>query len=313
MSESRKIYDITFKKMFRLSGRMLIRFVNKVFEKNFPLDAEVKFLDPNSEDEENEILEKDIYFEICGERFQIEAQSYWDDMMFRLFEYAVSDHRKSYTKTDAYHAVYRMPKQAVVFLKSKSKRRNKLFIKLILPDDQEVEYSVNAVRALGYTPQELAENDLEILLPFQIIRMYNRVNDYDSYTDKKKDKFLHDFENMCRDIRNTMDSLLTNGSITNDEYREMLNIIKSLKAYLYSSIDDISKKGADSMLNEKIILWDDRIRAEAVAETEDKKSKQLAEMMINDQKPVDEIERYTGLDATTLKSIAQSIGKTLVI
>ena len=202
-----------------------------------------------------------------------------------------------------------MPKQAVVFLKGKSRRHNKLYIKLILPDEQEVEYSVNAVRALGYTPQELAENDLEILLPFQIIRMYNRVNGYDSYTNKKKDKFLHDFENMCRDIRNTMDSLLTNGNITNDEYREMLNIIKSLKAYLYSSIDDISKKGADSMLNEKIILWDDRIRAE----TEDKKNKQLAEMMINDQKPVDEIERYTGLDATTLKSIAQSIGKTLVI
>ena len=309
MSESRKIYDITFKKMFRLSGRMLIRFVNKVFEKNFPLDAEVKFLDPNSEDEENEILEKDIYFEICGERFQIEAQSYWDDMMFRLFEYAVSDHRKSYTKTDAYHAVYRMPKQAVVFLKGKSKRRNKLFIKLILPDDQEVEYSVNAVRALSYTPQELAENDLEILLPFQIIRMYNRVNDYKSYTEKNKEQFLHDFRNMCNDIRNTMDSLLKDERITNDEYREMLNIIKSLKAYLYSSIDDISKKGADSMLNEKIILWDDRIRAE----TEDKKNKQLAEMMINDQKPVDEIERYTGLDATTLKSIAQSIGKTLVI
>ena len=91
MSENSKIYDITFKRMFRLSGRMLIKFVNKVFEKNFPLDSEVRFLDPNSEDEENAILEKDIYFEICGERFQIEAQSYWDDMMFRLFEYAVSN------------------------------------------------------------------------------------------------------------------------------------------------------------------------------------------------------------------------------
>ena len=313
MSENRKIYDVTFKRMFRLSDRMLIKFVNKVFEKNFPLDAEVKFLDPGSEDEENEILEKDIYFEICGERFQIEAQSYWDDMMFRLFEYAVSNPRKSYDRTDAYHAVYRMPKQAVVFLKGKSRRHNKLYIKLILPDEQEVEYSVNAVRALGYTPQELAENDLEILLPFQIIRMYNRVNDYDSYTDKKKDKFLHDFENMCRDIRNTMDSLLTNGSITNDEYYEMLNITGTLEEYIYNSIEDISKKGVDSMLQERIIFRDDRIRAEAVAETEDKKNKQLAEMMINDQKPVDEIERYTGLDATTLKSIAQSIGKTLVI
>ena len=313
MSESRKIYDITFKKMFRLSGRMLIRFVNKVFEKNFPLDAEVKFLDPNSEDEENEILEKDIYFEICGERFQIEAQSYWDDMMFRLFEYAVSDHRKSYTKTDAYHAAYRMPKQAVVFLKGKSKRRNKLFIKLILPDDQEVEYSVNAVRALSYTPQELAENDLEILLPFQIIRMYNRVNDYKSYTEKNKEQFLHDFRNMCNDIRNTMDSLLKDERITNDEYREMLNIIKSLKAYLYSSIDDISIKGADSMLNEKIILWDDRIRAETKAETQAEDRRKFAEMMIIDQKPIEEIERYTGLNVAALKKIAQSLGKTLVL
>ena len=88
------------------------------------------------------------------------------------------------------HAVYRMPKQAVVFLKRKSRRHNKLYIRLILPGKQEVEYSVNAVRALGYTPQELAENDLEILLPFQIIRMYNRVNGYDGYTDEKNELIL---------------------------------------------------------------------------------------------------------------------------
>ena len=206
-----------------------------------------------------------------------------------------------------------MPKQAVVFLKGKNKKRNKLYIKLILPDDQEVEYSVNAVRALGYTPKELVENDLEILLPFQIIRMYNRVNDYKSYTEKNKEQFLHDFRNMCNDIRNTMDSLLKDERITNDEYREMLNIIKSLKAYLYSSIDDISIKGADSMLNEKIILWDDRIRAETKAETQAEDRRKFAEMMIIDQKPIEEIERYTGLNVAALKKIAQSLGKTLVL
>ena len=309
MSENSKIYDITFKRMFRLSGRMLIKFVNKVFEKNFPLDSEIKFLDPNSEDEENAILEKDIYFEICGERFQIEAQTYWDDMMFRLFEYAVSNPGDGYEKTDDCHAEYRMPKQAVVFLKGKNRKHDKLYIKLILPDDQEVEYSVKAVRALSYTPQELVENDLEILLPFQIIRMYNRVNGYKSYTEKKKEKFLSDFKKMCKDIRYTMDSLLRDERITNDEYHEMLNITCSLEERIYSNIDDISKKGVDSMLNEKVMLRDDRIRAEA----EDKRNKQLAEMMINDRKPIDEIEKYTGLNAAALKSIAQSIGKTLVI
>ena len=313
MSENSKIYDITFKRMFRLSGRMLIKFVNKVFEKNFPLDSEVRFLDPNSEDEENAILEKDIYFEICGERFQIEAQSYWDDMMFRLFEYAVSNPGDGYEKTDDCHAEYRMPKQAVVFLKGKNRKHDKLYIKLILPDDQEVEYSVKAVRALSYTPQELVENDLEILLPFQIIRMYNRVNNYDSYTDKKKEQFLSDFKKMCKDIRYTMDSLLRDERVTNDEYHEMLNITCSLEEHIYSNIDDISKKGVDSMLNEKVMLRDDRIRAEAKAEAEEKRNKELAEMMIMDEEPAEKIERYTGFNLSDLKPLAKKLGKTLVI
>ena len=202
-----------------------------------------------------------------------------------------------------------MPKQAVVFLKGKNKKRNKLYIKLILPDDQEVEYSVNAVRALSYTPQELVENDLEILLPFQIIRMYNRVNNYDSYTDKKKEQFLSDFKKMCKDIRYTMDSLLRDERVTNDEYHEMLNITCSLEERIYSNIDDISKKGVDSMLNEKVMLRDDRIRAEA----EDKRNKQLAEMMIMDEEPAEKIERYTGFNLSVLKPLAQKLGKTLVI
>ena len=168
---------------------------------------------------------------------------------------------------------------------------------------------MNAVRALGYTPKELVENDLEILLPFQIIRMYNKVNDYNGYTDEKKNIFLSDFRNMCTDIRNTMDSLLTDERITNDEYHEMLNITCSLEERIYNNIDDISKKGVDSMLNEKVMLRDDRIRAEA----EERRNKELAEMMINDQKPIDEIEKYTGLNVAALKSIAQSLGKTLVI
>ena len=168
---------------------------------------------------------------------------------------------------------------------------------------------MNAVRALGYTPKELVENDLEILLPFQIIRMYNKVNDYNGYTDEKKNIFLSDFKNMCTDIRNTMDSLLTDERITNDEYHNMIDIIKSLNEYVYSNIEDIRKKGADSMLQEKCVLWSDKIKAEAKAE----EKRELDEMMINDQKPIDEIEKYTGLNVAALKSIAQSLGKTLVI
>ena len=168
---------------------------------------------------------------------------------------------------------------------------------------------MNAVRALGYTPKELVENDLEILLPFQIIRMYNKVNDYNGYTDEKKNIFLSDFKNMCADIRNTMDSLLTDERITNDEYHEMLNITCSLEERIYNNIDDISKKGVDSMLQEKCVLWSDKIKAEAKAE----KNRELAEMMIINEEPAEKIEKYTGLNLSVLKPLAQSLGKTLVI
>ena len=172
---------------------------------------------------------------------------------------------------------------------------------------------MNSVRALSYTPQELAENDLEILLPFQIIRMYNRVNGYNSYTEDKKDKFLRDFEKMCTDIRYTMDLLLEDKKITNDEYHEMLNITGTLKEYIYSSINDISIKGADSMLNEKVMLRDDRIRAETKAETQAEEKRKFAEMMIMNEEPAEKIEQYTGLNLSVLKPLAQSLGKTLVL
>jgi len=309
VAENRKIYDVTFKRMFRLSDKMLIKFVNKVFERKFPIDSKVRFLDPNSENQDNSVLEKDLYFEICGERFQVEAQSYWDDMMFRLFEYAVSSQDEGYERIDSSHAVFRMPRQVVVFLKGTDKTKDRLHIKLILPDEQEVEYTVNAVNALGYNPQELAENDMEILLPFQIIRLWNRVKHYKNYSEKKKEKFISDFKKMSADIMNTMHSLLSDKKVTNDEYREMYNIIGTLKEYIYSGIEDIRNKGADIMMQDEIIFRDDRIRAEAREE----EKRNLAEMMIADNKPANEIERYTGLNLDALKPIAEALGKTLML
>ena len=43
------------------------------------------------------------------------------------------------------------------------------------------------------------------------------------------------------------------------------------------------------------------------------KNRIIAEMMINDGKPANEIERYTELNVDTLKQIAKSLGKPLVM
>ena len=71
MNEGKKIYDISFKEMLVKSGRLLVKFVNKVFGKKFPLDSEISFLNATTISEDGSVLEKDVYFEICGERFTL--------------------------------------------------------------------------------------------------------------------------------------------------------------------------------------------------------------------------------------------------
>ena len=302
MNTINMVYDRSFKRMLTLSEKMLVKFVNKVFDKHFPLDSKVTFLDRNSEKADGSKLEKDLYFSICGERFHIEAQAYQDDMIIRLFAYAVSSTHDGYEIVDDTHSVFRMPMQAVVFLKDTDRSKNKLYIKLILPDE-------HAVRALGYSPAELVENDLEILLPFQIIRLYRRARNYDKYSSETKEKFLADFSEMCNEVVTTIDCLHDAGKISNDEYHEMLDITRTLEKHVYKLVHDIFTKGADKMLQEKFMFASDELIAEAIAV----KEQELAKAMILNDEPLEKIEQYTGLDVAALKPIAQTLGKKLVV
>ncbi|WP_044974702.1 hypothetical protein [Ruminococcus sp. HUN007] len=274
--------------------------------------------------------------------FHLEAQAYYDDMLIRLFNYAVSD-EEGYKRIDDSHAVFKMPQQAVVFLKDTDKSKDKLYIKLILPDEQEIEYSVHAVRSLGYTPQELIANDMEILLPFQILRLYGSVKKYSSFSEEQKNEFLEKFAQMCKDIAETLHKLKKDKNVTTDEYYAMVEIIHDLEEYIYGMVDnDIKAKGADSMINDEFLFWSERMKAEKDAETtkllkekdaetakllkekddqtarilkekEDEKNRYFAEKMIMNGESAEKIEEYTGLHLSVLKSMAQSLGKALML
>ena len=177
-------------------------------------------------------------------------------------------------------------------------------------------YSVHAVRALGYLPAELVENDMEVLLPFQIIRLYGKAKNYDKYSAKTKKKFLNEFTEMCNDVVTTIDSLHDSGKITNDEYHEMLDITRTLEKHVYKNIDDIFSKGADQMLQDKFMFASDELIAEVearkdaeFAKKDAEKNQQLAKVMILNDEPLEKIEQYTGLNIAAIKPIAQSLGR----
>ncbi|WP_044977229.1 hypothetical protein [Ruminococcus sp. HUN007] len=194
-------------------------------------------------------------------------------MLIRLFNYAVSD-EEGYKRIDDSHAVFKMPQQAVVFLKDTDKSKDKLYIKLILPDEQEIEYSVHAVRSLGYTPagtDRKRHGDPPAVPDPETVQQCKKVQQ--RFSEEQKNGisrkvyiyvqgYNHDFAQLKRNRK----------KITNDEHSTMITIIRDLEKHIYSSIDDIANKGADSMLNEEFLFSDERARAEerAKAEAEEK-------------------------------------------
>ena len=295
-----QIYDASFKRMCYVCVSFLIQFINYVFKENYDIHTPVEFLNTDMDD-----LEKDIYFKIKNTYYQIEAQTYLDDMMFRCIKYA-SASNEGYKKKDSSHATFILPKQTVVFLKGRNKNKDKLFIELILPDKHIVEYSIPVIQSLGYTIDELLENHLELLLPFQILQLWNRAKRFNKMKEKGKNQFIHDYKEMIEKLVITLDELLEKNSMDYTQYSTMLSIIKDLDEHVYSNIDT---KGANNMLQEKFLFSDQKTEIRVKENTKC----EVAEKMIMEKEPIDKIERYSGLAYDKLKEIASKLGTTLVL
>lgn len=166
-----------------------------------------------------------------------------------------------------------------------------------------------AVRALGYSPQELVDNNMEILLPFQIIRLWKKAKEYSNLSEDNKNTFLYEFEEMCYNIVKVMDKLKQKSQITNDEYQQMFLIIHDLYDYIYGTIDDISEKGADSMIKERFISTYDK----ALTEGSYERALKIAENMIKANMSAIEIEKLTELKLADIKPLAEKLKVSLVI
>ena len=103
---------------------------------------------------------------------------------------------------------------------------------------------------------------------------------------EKQDKLEKDYDiKMTKEYNEVMDRMCNiSGYYTEDLY--------AAKAELAAAKQELAAK--DRLIEEK-----------------DRAVKEFAKMLINEGKPVDEIERYSGLDIDTLKQIAESLGKTL--
>ncbi len=172
-------YDNVFKTMKYKHKRLFISVINDIFKKNYPLDAEVEVLpsegyltESDTVDGSREIEEQisDFVMRIGDEVYLLECQSYDDgSMTIRIAEYAFLVARQS-AVWDIGHAVFRMPRFSVIYVKRTDNTPEKTSITFEFPDGQTVDYASENVILERLTKEYIVEKRLFAYIPFYIAR-----------------------------------------------------------------------------------------------------------------------------------------------
>jgi len=175
--------DEIIKMMFQLSDKLTIRMINYLFDKNIPLDAEVKYESTEihrftQEGTGIEVIRTDMILSINGERFHLEFQTLNDEtMVIRLFEYGFMlsiNEIKSKLIHIKEGIKLNFPKQFVIFVEQDDAiPENELTMKVVLWNNEEVEYKVPLMKYWKETVASLVEKDLVPLLPLQLSPEYD--------------------------------------------------------------------------------------------------------------------------------------------
>jgi len=148
------------------SEKDVIRFINTLYEEDFPLDSSVTRLatETNSQGEQRR---SDIMIAINERVFHAEIQSSPDsDMVFRMFDYGYRHalvHRKSVT-IDTLELDF--PDPVVIYLRNSEKTPTTFTINLNFPRNKAFSYKIPVKRIGDYTPDSLINGSLYALGPF---------------------------------------------------------------------------------------------------------------------------------------------------
>jgi hypothetical protein len=180
------LFDLTFKKLLRLSNKALISFINGLFRKKYPPDSTVEFLTTETVSKKLKHLLNDTRILINGDIYIIEAQIGFDgDMMVRVFEYAYFSGLSEKTFEDNVRTI-EFPQAMVIYWEGKEEIPQKQVLRLKFPDGSWYNYEVETFEPLKHSVRTLEERGLAILLPFYILKLRKQVENAAAGLERKR-------------------------------------------------------------------------------------------------------------------------------
>ena len=243
MEKDKVKLDQVMKILFSTSNKVLVKLLNGIFNENFNVD-EVELTVSNNEFVEDDlgILRGDMFFDILNKNYNkasyhIEFQTKNDNtMIVRMFEYGFKkgkEQLKSFKKYKEEMRTIYFPKQKVIFFEENKNIKNKLKLKIVFPDEQEIIYSVDVMKYWEYSDEELRERKMYPLMPLQLFNLRKELEKAHNKNDLDKIKEL---SNKAKELASKLAKesaiLFEADEILGEDFHKMLLAIQNLIEYL---------------------------------------------------------------------------------
>ncbi len=250
-----QIYDRMFKRLLTLSSRIVIALINSLFKTSYLPDSKITYNWTEHTDDELERTVADVILTVNNEHaYHMEAQMYPDEEIeFRVFDYGY----KHALTTRGGHCELKFPEPYIIFLYKHDSFPDNVSIFLNFGTQGTFEYKVPSLRLLEYSPQDLEQKDLLILLPFMLLKLR---------PDIEKERTPENMEALRSLIFNDIMGLVQKnqeiGNITAADAAHLLELTRKLYNHLYARYKEFVEGGFNDMIQDELVLETDIIIAE---------------------------------------------------
>lgn len=164
-SDSVKL-DQILKSLFNVSKKVLIGMMNSLFKENYDVEnTDITFENNEFVTDDYDIIRGDLFLKISKEEkpyhYHIELQTKNDDtMVIRMFEYGIKKAKEILRTNLEEEKVIYIPKQLVMFIEENKNIKDELKMKLIFPDNQEINYIVPVLKCWEYDDKRIIEEKM---------------------------------------------------------------------------------------------------------------------------------------------------------
>ena len=183
----------------------LIKFINRIFDRNLSLDSVVKRLATETYDENINQNRCDYYVCIDKEMFLIEIQSYDDaGMAMRLFNYGIRGAKlHGQDQKEGELIELHLPKPVVFFLRKSSNPIEELSVRLISLENETFDYTAKAVYLDDYSFKDMIDGYMYPMMPFYPLR-YEKIL-LKKHTEDDEKKIFDDLINNAKMLREPLE------------------------------------------------------------------------------------------------------------